>query len=231
MNRPGVVEVKISLMGKQNVGKSALVSRFKEDKFMTRETTIGAAYATVERKSKDGMATIKASIWDTAGMERFRSLVPLYIRDATAVFICFEPNYSLSTTIETIEEHIQFVRKENELCRIVLVQTKSDMTPTFDVVANREISIGLDKYSAQKGYKLYKTSSKTGTGVKNLFDENIEICYILKKAEFAIGDPPVMYESSDTGSPGGLNVDKATYVSPPLAYGAQGAAVTCCNIM
>lgn len=163
------VDVKIALIGKQGIGKSALLERFKRDVFNSQiENTIGAAFATLERISADGTAIIRVNIWDTAGMERFKSLVPMYIRDATTVFVCFETPH-----LEDIKEQIEFVRNTNETCTIVFVQTKIDLSSSYE---SRDISV----FAKEHGYKIYRTSSKSGAGVHILFDENIENSYIKK---------------------------------------------------
>lgn len=185
------VDVKIVLVGNQGAGKSSLLQRYKEGGFIQdNEATIGAAFATSTRHSKDGLAIIKANIWDTAGMERFHSLIPMYIRDATCTFVCFDfPN------IEDIERHINFVRITNENCSIILVQTKIDNAPTFNLDRNREISRELSKYATENGYKLFRTSAKSGVGVNEVFDENIEYSYVTFRKEAAvIKEDPVIPE-------------------------------------
>lgn len=168
------LDVKIALIGKQGIGKSALIERFRKDTFNTRiENTIGAAFATLERLSKDGFETIRVNIWDTAGMERFKSLVPMYIRDATTVFVCFDSPY-----IEDVQDQIEFVRETNEKCIIVLVQTKTDLQSSYE-------SRDLSKFASENGYKIYRTSSKLGTGVHILFDDCIENAYQYKKSLIA----------------------------------------------
>lgn len=210
------VDVKIALLGKQSVGKTALVNRYKDDYFtVTTESTIGAAFCIKEKLSRDGSTIIRASIWDTAGMERYKSIVPMYIRDAATVFICFD-----RPDLKEIDENIVFVRKINEECRIVLVRTKTDMAPTFDVDYNKAVDAQLVEYAANKGYKIYKTSSKLGTGVTELFEENIEISYILTLGMLT------QFRTTPVDPP----------VTPPIptgkvyAYGAS-AANMCCTMM
>lgn len=46
-----------------------------------RESTIGAAFLT-QTIALDENTTVKFEIWDTAGQERYKSLAPMYYRNA-----------------------------------------------------------------------------------------------------------------------------------------------------
>ena len=79
---------KIVLIGDSGVGKSNLLTRYcKNDFKIESKTTIGVEFATKNVFTTDGKR-VKAQIWDTAGQEKFKSLVPSYLRDAhCAVFV------------------------------------------------------------------------------------------------------------------------------------------------
>lgn len=208
------MDIKITLVGAHAVGKSALLVRFRTGIFSTDiQSTIGAHYANAERVSRDGRAVIKVNVWDTAGMERFRSLVPMYIRGATIVFICFD-----TCRIQEIREHIATVRQVNEECEIVFVQTKID-----DMSANKASyreGEDVEAYAKDKGYRLYKTSAKSGTGVDLLFEECIERCYTIKRG----------YEPDSDVKDGTVDVKDDGYFLNSKSYTASVAGA-CCNLM
>ena len=76
----------------------------------------------VEKKQGE----VKLQLWDTAGEERFRSLTPLYYKDAHAILVAFsllslESFDNLDKWMKEIDQHIattNFV--------LVMVGTKSD---------------------------------------------------------------------------------------------------------
>ena len=70
--------------------QSSLVLRFVKDQFDDyRESTIGAAFLT-QTISLDENTTVKFEIWDTAGQERYKSLAPMYYRNANCAVIVYD---------------------------------------------------------------------------------------------------------------------------------------------
>uniref|UniRef100_A0A7N6BH02 RAB25, member RAS oncogene family a n=1 Tax=Anabas testudineus TaxID=64144 RepID=A0A7N6BH02_ANATE len=70
---------KVVLIGESGVGKSNLLSRFTKNEFNhDSRTTIGVEFST--RTVQVDNFTIKAQIWDTAGLERYRvTLISMHI--------------------------------------------------------------------------------------------------------------------------------------------------------
>lgn len=63
----------VVLIGESGVGKSNLLSRFTKNEFNhDTRTTIGVEFST--RTVQLDTFTIKAQIWDTAGLERYRAI-------------------------------------------------------------------------------------------------------------------------------------------------------------
>jgi len=81
----GSIPFKVVLVGESGVGKSSIVQRFVHDKFTgANQATIGAAY---ESKIHEG---VEFKLWDTSGMERFRSLTANYYHGANAVIAVYD---------------------------------------------------------------------------------------------------------------------------------------------
>jgi Ras-related protein Rab-5C len=77
-------------LGESAVGKSSIVLRFVKDQFDSyRESTIGAAFLT-QTISLDENTTVKFEIWDTAGQERYKSLAPMYYRNANCAVVVYD---------------------------------------------------------------------------------------------------------------------------------------------
>jgi Ras-related protein Rab-5C len=60
-----------------------------------RESTIGAAFLT-QTISLDENTTVKFEIWDTAGQERYKSLAPMYYRNANCAVVVYDITQAVS---------------------------------------------------------------------------------------------------------------------------------------
>lgn len=77
-------------VGASYPGPSSLLLTGLEDQFDSyRESTIGAAFLT-QTISLDENTTVKFEIWDTAGQERYKSLAPMYYRNANCAVVVYD---------------------------------------------------------------------------------------------------------------------------------------------
>lgn len=163
---------KIVLLGDSSVGKTSLVHRFTTNLFdQHTSNTIGAAFITKEyTSSQDANKKIKFEIWDTAGQERYRSLTPMYYRNAKVALIC----YDLSNPEETFEKAKYWIDQlvihrgnavEGESIGIMLVGNKLDLRTGLGNEGE------IEAYCDINHLKLYKTSAKTGEGVEVIFED------------------------------------------------------------
>src|SRR5690348_8933554 len=61
-----------------------------------RESTIGAAFLT-QTIALDENTTVKFEIWDTAGQERYKSLAPMYYRNANCAVVVYDITQAVRT--------------------------------------------------------------------------------------------------------------------------------------
>jgi GTPase SAR1 family protein len=78
---------------------------------------------------------MKLQVWDSAGQEKYRSLIPNYIRQSAIIFIIFDitskkkyfsPNLLGKETFNNVQNWIQFI-KNIENPSIVLCGNKIDL--------------------------------------------------------------------------------------------------------
>jgi small GTP-binding protein len=100
---------KIIIFGDKGTGKTELTQRFLTHLFVSDQTmTIGVDFE-VKSLSVDGKK-VKLQIWDFGGEERFRFLLPTYVRGAKGGIFVYNPaNFS---SIAHIDDWISVITKE-----------------------------------------------------------------------------------------------------------------------
>jgi Ras-related protein Rab-6A len=84
-----VAKYKIIFLGDQGVGKSSILNRFAQDKFEANyQATIGLDFHS--KNVTIGDISVRLLLYDTAGQEKFRTLIPMYIRDANIIIVVYD---------------------------------------------------------------------------------------------------------------------------------------------
>ena len=165
-----IIEYKIITLGDSGVGKTAIFLRYAENKFYEDIiSTIGMSFLD-KIITKNGIK-IKLKLVDTAGQERFRSIVKAYYKNADGVLFVFSLNDP--QTFENIENWIkdfeQNVAKQD--IPKFLVGNKNDLENNI----GKEI---LDDFINKNNVLKYiSTSAKNNTNIKELFEEMVEYLY------------------------------------------------------
>ncbi|KAG9378701.1 rab gtpase [Pyrenophora tritici-repentis] len=131
-----------------------------------RESTIGAAFLT-QTIALDENTTVKFEIWDTAGQERYKSLAPMYYRNANCAVVVYDITQAAS--LDKAKAWVkELQRQANENIIIALAGNKLDLvTESPD---KRAISTAdAEQYAREAGLLFFETSAKTCENVKELF--------------------------------------------------------------
>lgn len=170
---------KIVLLGDKGVGKSTLMYRITQNKFSPyKDPTIGVAFTSYNFLEQDGNITL-LHFWDTAGNERFNSFLPLYIKGAQMVLICFSKD-----DVSQVSKHVNNVKMTQDDTYIVLVATKIDILTSRslwedlkDVSESRinEIFSDVQRYAKEENLPIFFTSSKTGQNISKLVNYIVDI--------------------------------------------------------
>ncbi|KAJ8288010.1 hypothetical protein COCON_G00006690 [Conger conger] len=154
---------KVVLIGESGVGKSNLLSRFTKNEFNhDSRTTIGVEFST--RTVQLGSATVKAQIWDTAGLERYRAITSAYYRGAMGALLVYDIAKQL--TYESVERWLKELYDHADPNIVVmLVGNKSDLA-SLRAVPTEEA-----KEFAEKNSLLFiETSALESTNVEAAFN-------------------------------------------------------------
>jgi len=149
---------KIVLLGESAVGKSSITLRFVKGKFLDfQDPTIGAAFLTKTIYIKGD--NIRFEIWDTAGQERYRSLAPMYYKNAKAAIIVFDIN-ALDSFIRA-KKWVNELKRGNDMI-IALVGNKCDLD---HIVSQEEAQI----YANENELLFLETSAKHNINIDQIF--------------------------------------------------------------
>ncbi|KAK8900609.1 hypothetical protein M9Y10_002938 [Tritrichomonas musculus] len=153
--------VRVVLIGDSQVGKTSLIHRFVRSSFEKQQKgTIGAVFHTYEQQLNGRQVIMQ--IWDTAGQEKYRSLGPIYYRNAAAGIAVFD--VTSKESLPNLEIWINEFRKHTENPLLYVVGNKIDIDDSIEI-STAEAQKFADEHKA----KCFLTSAKTGENVKEMF--------------------------------------------------------------
>ena len=158
------VTFKILTIGESGVGKTSILRRFVENKFLkTHLATIGIDFKTKNLNINN--QDIKLKIWDTAGQERFRNITTQYYKGADGIVLVYDVTDEAS--YEKIRDWMEQIlsNTQQEEIGLVLLGNKCDMEP-------RNVTEEMGKKMAEElKVNYFETSALTGQGIKEAFEQ------------------------------------------------------------
>ncbi|XP_037669759.1 LOW QUALITY PROTEIN: ras-related protein Rab-25 [Choloepus didactylus] len=154
---------KVVLIGESGVGKTNLLSRYTRNEFShDSRTTIGVEFST--RTVMLGTAAIKAQIWDTAGLERYRAITSAYYRGAVGALLVFD--LTKHQTYAVVERWLKELYDHAEATIVVmLVGNKSDLSQAREVPTDEA-----RMFAENNGLLFLETSALDSTNVELAFE-------------------------------------------------------------
>ena len=118
--------VKCIVLGHYGVGKSTMNHMFATGFFDPNiSSTVAMDFYTKKLYLSDNQI-VKVQVWDSAGQEKYRSIISSYIRDTYITFIVFDITDRKSWDDVDIWKDLTDQKNNQEISRIVLVGTKED---------------------------------------------------------------------------------------------------------
>jgi small GTP-binding protein len=175
MNASSVRQAKVVFVGDTQVGKTAIINRFMENT-QPALPTVGANSISCQVALPDG--TVHLQVWDTAGQEVYKCLLPIYARGAKVAVVVFD--LTNPDTLSNISEWMTFIKEFVDPSNVIIVGNKSDLPTT---VSNHAIS----SLKAEYNKRYFQTSALTGDGIEYLFLGIAELISARAVAELTVG--------------------------------------------
>ncbi len=150
---------KIIFVGDNMVGKTAIISQIMDNPLEEYEITIGIDFVTKNIKFRG--QNIKIQIWDTNGQEKYKALIPSYVRNSSIAFLVYD--ISSKTSFDNIPNWITFIRTVFN-STLVLCGNKIDLEKYREVKKEEG-----ETFAKMEGLSFFEVSAKTGDGIKNMF--------------------------------------------------------------
>jgi small GTP-binding protein len=166
-----IPKYKMIFLGDQNVGKTSIINRFVNDIFEEEcQSSIGIDF--LNKNAKINNKDINLILYDTAGNEKYRSLIPTYSRDANIFLIIYD--ITNKDSFINIGDRLNDISKNKDYIPVLIGNKK-------DLENDRAVTIkeGED-FAKEKGFIFSEVSSKTGEGIEDLFYKKVFPAMITK---------------------------------------------------
>mmetsp|Transcript_8228 Transcript_8228/g.18397 ORF Transcript_8228/g.18397 Transcript_8228/m.18397 type:complete len:295 (-) Transcript_8228:89-973(-) len=186
---------KFIIIGDEAVGKTCLLLQFTDKRYRTtHQVTVGVEFGsrTVDISGK----LIKLQCWDTAGQDRFRSIVRSYYRGAAGALLVYD--ITRRDSFEHVSQWLQEARQNADPDLVItLVGNKSDK------LAERQVSYeeGV-AFARRHGLHFLETSAVTGHMVDEAFTVTAKLVH-QKHMQNGSYDEGSRYDLRGAGAQGG----------------------------
>ena len=160
------IKYKLIVIGDENVGKTSIINRFKSNQFTgDYQPTVGLDFQNLPLLIDN--QNVNLLLYDTAGQEKFRSLIPMYTRDANIVLLVYDITCKDSFMhVSDWLKDLTNLKKEEVI--FALVGNK------IDIMEKREVTLEEgQKFAEDQGFIFQEVSAKSGDGFSDLFYKSL----------------------------------------------------------
>ncbi|KAK8893233.1 hypothetical protein M9Y10_021650 [Tritrichomonas musculus] len=160
------VNHKIVFIGDSSVGKTSIINQYIYGSVTPdHQPTIGIDF--FAKSLKIDNKSIRLQIWDTAGQEKFHSMIPMYIRTSTVAVLVYD--ITSKASFESLDKWLQTVFDHANPI-IFIVGNKVDLQEQRAVTTEEG-----QKFADEHQAHFIETSARTPTNIHTLFTQIAQI--------------------------------------------------------
>jgi DnaJ family protein C protein 27 len=215
------LKIKIISIGNSEVGKSCIIKRYCEKRFVAKYLqTIGIDYGVTKVNLKD--REVKVNIFDMSGHDIFHEVRNEFYKDTQGVILVFDVTDKAS--FDSLDDWISEMKHDLEN----MGSSSSSLENIVFVVCGNKIDKGkriIDEADAKmwammKGYHYFETSASSGAGVSEMFETLLnEIVSIFENGGKANAQPNLVLNKEQIDAIQRLKNSKDNYERLGLRVG------------
>ncbi|KAJ8514760.1 hypothetical protein ONZ45_g7744 [Pleurotus djamor] len=113
------IDTRVVVIGSSGVGKTSLIQRYTHSKFEPPTSTPTTAPSFVTKKVHVDETKVRLQLWDTPGRASFRTMAPMYYRDADAALLLYDT--AKPSTCDALRAWLEELRRNSPDLLIYIV--------------------------------------------------------------------------------------------------------------
>lgn len=185
------LKVKIISVGNSEVGKSCIIKRYCEKRFVSKYLqTIGIDYGVTKVNIKD--RELKVNIFDMSGHNLFQEVRNEFYKDTQGAILVFD--VTDKSTFDALEDWVNEIKQDlemnhnNSIDNIVFAVCGNKIDKGKRVIEESDARI----WAMTKGFHYFETSASSGVGVNEMFETLLNEIVVA----FENGGKPVSVQSN-----------------------------------
>jgi small GTP-binding protein len=180
------------LVGDSGVGKTCIYTQLSKRVWLDNSiSSVTGSFCLIQVQSSNGVVS-ELGLWDTAGQECYRALVPAYFEKANFIIAVYSVDDLES--FKHIPRWLEIARRRAESdAKIILIGNKSDVSERV-VVEYKDLS----EYGESIGaYLAVQASAKTGAGFEIILTSLGEACAAISPAVSSPIEPAIQLDEDE----------------------------------
>jgi small GTP-binding protein len=155
-----MIQKKICMLGAFAVGKTSLVARFVSSMFSEKYLSTVGVKVDKKQVTVDGRS-LTLMLWDISGQDDYHSVQPSHLRGMSGYLLVVDG--TRHKTLEVARELQQTAAETVGPVPFILLLNKSDLEDQWEIDEPAFFKL------VEQGWRVIKTSAKTGDGVERAF--------------------------------------------------------------